>query len=86
IGYATMKDPNWEAALVPDKLKRVEFIMKDRKRFPGTSGWGYARFLYDSATGKWTPYGKDANFAQECYSCHTGVKAADYIFTRYPMR
>lgn len=86
IGYSAMKDPNMEDALVPDKLKRVEFIIKNRKRFPSTSGWGYARFLYDSATGKWSPYGKDASFAQECYSCHAGVDKQDYIFTRYPLR
>jgi Cytochrome P460 len=29
---------------VPDTLKSVSFIEKDSKRFPDTSGWGYAQF------------------------------------------
>ena len=29
---------------VPDILKSVSFIEKDSKRFPDTSGWGYAQF------------------------------------------
>jgi hypothetical protein len=32
----------------PDVLKSVAFIQKDSKRFPETSGWGYAQFLYDA--------------------------------------
>jgi hypothetical protein len=35
---------------VPDTLKSVSFIEKDSKRFPDTSGWGYAQFLYDPVT------------------------------------
>jgi Cytochrome P460 len=27
---------------LPDTLKSVSFIEKDSKRFPDTSGWGYA--------------------------------------------
>jgi len=27
------------------------------------------------------PYGKDANFVQECFGCHTPVKANDWVFT-----
>jgi hypothetical protein len=33
--------------MVPDTLKSVAFIEKDSKRFPETSGWGYAQFLYN---------------------------------------
>ena len=29
---------------VPDKLKSVAFIVKDTKRFPDSSGWGFAEF------------------------------------------
>jgi hypothetical protein len=30
---------------LPDTLKSVSFVEKDSKRFPNTSGWGYAQFL-----------------------------------------
>ncbi|MFZ0335994.1 MAG: cytochrome P460 family protein [Candidatus Acidiferrales bacterium] len=73
---------------VPDKLQTLAFIEKDSKRFPDTSGWGYAEFDYNAKSGTFTPYGKDASFGRSyCYEmCHTKVKATDYIFTRYPMR
>ena len=70
----------------PDTLKSVAFIQKDSKRFPETSGWGYAQFLYDAASDSFKPYGSDSSFGKECYGCHTLVKAKDYIFTSYPRR
>lgn len=72
---------------VPDTLKSVAFIEKDSKRFPESSEWGYAQFLYDAASGTFKPYGADADFGKEiCYTCHTIVKTQDYIFTGYPLR
>lgn len=73
--------------MIPDGLKSVSFITKDSKRFPQTSGWGYAQFLYDVKTRTFKPAAGDASFGkQECYSCHTAVTAKDYIFTAYPPR
>ena len=75
------------AVQVPAMLKSVSFIEKDSKRFPDTSGWGYAQFLYDAASDTFKPYGTDASFGKTvCYECHTRVKAQDYIFTNYPRR
>ena len=86
IGWSERKSPVFPAASEPDVLKRVEFIIKDSKRFTDTSGWGYARFIFDAKTATYNPYGKDAAFARECYQCHTMVKAKDFIFTGYPLR
>jgi hypothetical protein len=69
--------------MVPDTLKSVSFIEKDAKRFPDTSGWGYAQFLYDAASDGFKPSGSGASCG---YACHTGVAAKDYIFTAYPKR
>jgi hypothetical protein len=72
---------------IPDKLMSVSFIEKDSKRFPQTSGWGYAQFLYNPASDAFKAYGSDASFGKQvCYACHTGVKSKDYIFTAYPRR
>ncbi len=73
---------------VPDKLQTLAFIEKDSKRFPDTSGWGYAQFDYDANSGTFSAHGKDASFGKTyCYNmCHTKVKATDYIFTAYPFR
>jgi hypothetical protein len=86
IGWSERTSPVFPAAHEPDVLKRVEFIIKDAARFPATSGWGYARFVYDEKSDTYTPYGKDASFARECYQCHTLVKGRDFIFTGYPRR
>ncbi len=69
--------------MVPDTLKTVSVIEKDTKRFPDTSGWAYAQFVYDAASDTFTPSGSDAKCG---YACHTTVAAKDYIFTAYPKR
>jgi hypothetical protein len=70
---------------VPDTLKSVSFIEKDSKRFPDTSGWGYAQFLYDAPSDTFKPFGSDGSFGKiVSYQCHTLVTAKDYIFTDYP--
>jgi hypothetical protein len=86
IGWSERQSPVFPAAYEPDILRRVEFITKDSGRFPATGGWGYARFVYDAKTAAFAPWGKDPSFAQECYQCHTIVKAKDFIFTGYPRR
>jgi hypothetical protein len=68
---------------VPDTLKNVFFIEKDSKRFPNSSGWGYALFNYDVASDTFTPDGSGNNCG---YACHTLVKAKDYIFHPYQNR
>lgn len=68
----------WKAATVPGKFVHAEFMHKDSRKYARTGGWGYARWLGQGQI----PYGKDADFAQECYGCHTPVKGNDYVFTR----
>ncbi len=72
---------------VPAALRRVSFIEKDSKRFPDSSGWGYAQFLYDTNSASFKPFGEDESFGTKvCYKCHTAAKETDYIFTHYPLR
>jgi hypothetical protein len=68
---------------VPQTLSDVAFIEKDGKRFPDTSGWGYAKFGYDAASDTFAPDGSGANCG---YTCHTKVAAKDYIFHPYQKR
>jgi hypothetical protein len=68
---------------VPDTLKNVFVIEKDSKRFPASSGWGYALFNYDAAADRFTPDGSGTNCG---YACHTRVAAKDYIFHPYQKR
>jgi len=69
--------------MVPDTLKSLSFIEKDSKRFKDSGGWGYAQFQNDAASDTLKPFGSDGACG---YTCHTAVKAKDYIFTAYPRR
>lgn len=77
IVWKNAKHEAWPTATVPGDFRAQEFMIKDAKRFAKTGGWGYARWLGAALK----PYGKDANFDQECYGCHTPRKANDYVFT-----
>jgi hypothetical protein len=69
---------------VPDVFSQAFVMEKDSKRFSKSGGWGYAVFNYDPATDKFTA---DAKSPSDCgYTCHTPVKAKDYIFHPYQKR
>jgi hypothetical protein len=68
---------------VPDTLHDIDFMVRDSKRFGDGGNWGYAQFNYDAASDSFTPLGTGAGCG---VSCHTIVKAKDYVFTAYPKR
>jgi hypothetical protein len=84
LGKLVWKDTTlkaWEKAVVPGEFVHAEFMVKDAKQWAATGGWGFARWKgMDQA-----PYGDNADFVQECFSCHTPVKDNDYVFT-HPAR
>lgn len=69
--------PAWEKATVPGEFVHAEFMIKHADQYRDTGGWGFARWKGLDEK----PYGKDASFVQECFSCHTPVKDNDYVFT-----
>lgn len=77
IVWGNRTDDNWEPATVPGQFKAAEFMIKDSVKFAATGGWGFARWL--GAAQK--PYGENADFVQECFTCHTPVASRDYVFT-----
>ncbi|MDH5178131.1 MAG: cytochrome P460 family protein [Gammaproteobacteria bacterium] len=80
IGKIVWKQTNnahWDKAVVPDQFVHAEFMFKNAKKYASTGGWGWARWKGLDQQ----PYGKDANFTQECVACHTPVKNNDWVFT-----
>ena len=77
--------------VVPDTLAKVDFMVKDSRRFADSGGWGYALFDYDAASGTFAPgttassppQGNDAKCG---FACHTIAKSRDYVFTEYATR
>ncbi len=75
------------AAMVPDTLKKVQFMIKDAKRFRDTDGWGYGDFAYDAPSATFKAIGNGPSFAKAaCHQCHTRVAARDFVFTSYAQR
>jgi hypothetical protein len=69
---------------VPDTFSQAFVMEKDSKRFAKSGGWGYAVFNYDPATDK---FSADPKSHSDCgFTCHTPVKAKDYIFHPYQKR
>ena len=84
LGKMVWKDTTlkaWEKAVVPGEFVHAEFMFKDNEKWQDTGGWGFARWKGMNQD----PYGKDSDFASECFSCHTPVKGNDYVFTHPAM-
>ena len=87
IQWSTITNPLLPGTNVPDVLRKVQFMIKDAKRFPDTDGWGYADFHYDAVSDSFKPMGNGPAFAKAaCHQCHTRVKARDFVFTSYALR
>ena len=77
--------------IVPGTQHDVDFMVKDSKRFADGGGWGYAMFVYDTASDTFRPANTTDSPPQEhdakCgFACHTVVQNRDYVFTEYGKR
>jgi len=91
IHWNPKKLETFPAATVPGTQHDVDFMVKDSKRFADSGGWGYAVFDYNAASDTFTPgtmAGKppQGNDAKCGFTCHTTVKARDYVFTEFGHR
>ena len=78
IGWSVKKMTLFSSALEADKIQRVEYMIKDSKKFSANGdNWGYARFLKKGE--KYVSWKKGAN---SCISCHSLAKDSDYLFTQ----
>jgi len=78
IGWSVKKMASFPTALEADKIQRVEYMIKDSKKFDANGdNWGYARFV--KKDGKFESWN---NGVQSCISCHSTVKKSDYLFTK----
>ena len=70
------KSAEFDNTFVPGEPVRVEFMVKDAKKYAGTGGWGFGRFVNGKPASE-----KDHS---TCFPCHeANVKGHDWVFTRY---
>ena len=78
IGWSVKKMPTFANALEADEVQRVEYMVKDSKKFNANGdNWGYARFV--KKEGNYVAWDKGS---KGCISCHSAVKETDYLFTK----
>ena len=76
LAWKRAKSAEFDNTFVPGEPQRIEFMVKNAKRYAASGGWGFGRFVN----------GKPADEAQHgtCWPCHqANVKGNDFVFTRY---
>lgn len=76
-GIHTSSDPQFVSSVVPKGIRRFQYMVKNKKKYASTGGWGYA--LFDS-NGKTFPENPKAT-QDACYACHTIVENRGDVFS-----
>jgi len=66
-----------DGLLYPGKFVQVELMVKDARGYKHSEGWGWGRWRGMDLK----PYGKDAQFVNECTGCHRPLRGNDYVYT-----
>ncbi len=78
IGLATQDDSSFVSSAVPTGARRYQFMIRDKKKYADTDGWGYALF---DANGKTFP-GEPTHASLACAACHRIVPEKGYVFSQ----
>ena len=76
LAWKRVKSTEFDKTFVPGEAPRIEFMVKNSKKYASTGGWGFGRFVN----------GKPADEKEHatCFPCHeANVKGHDFVFTRY---
>ena len=78
IGIKTAEDSAFPSSAVPAGARRYQFMVKDKKKFASTEGWGYV--LFDKGG---TIYPEDpATQSAACAACHRIVPERGFVFSQ----
>jgi hypothetical protein len=79
IGLMTEDDPSFVSSKVPSGARRVQYMVRDKKKYASTDGWGYALF---DANGNVFLDESIEKKTTACAACHRLVPERDYVFSR----
>lgn len=78
IGFIAENDPSFPSSLAPTGTRRFQIMLKNKKQYKNSDGWGYA--LFDS---NGQLYNEDLKAkTNACIACHRLVPERDYVFSR----
>jgi hypothetical protein len=76
LAWKRVKSTEFPKTFVPGVAPRIEFMVKDSKKYAATGGWGFGRFIDGKPA--------DEKVHATCFPCHqANVKNHDFVFTRY---
>ncbi len=78
IGFATGQDPAFPSSVAPQGQRRVQIMVRDKKKYDKTQGWGYALFEPGGTTFK----GDADARSYACAACHKVVTHQGAIFSK----
>jgi hypothetical protein len=78
IAVRTESDPAFTSSSVPSGVRRYQLMVKNRKKFESTQGWGYALFDEKGLTFPEDP----EQTVQACAACHQLVENRGYVFSK----
>ena len=74
--WLEMQDTN--GAFAEGARRQVDVMVKDARRFAGTGGWGFQRFVKDSKSER-----AAAPSPQQCFACHDRLKKDGLVLSSY---
>jgi hypothetical protein len=78
VAFIAEPDPGFTSSLTPVGTRRYQLMIKDKKIYKTSDGWGYA--LYDSSG---QLFNEDMKIKTEaCIACHRAVPERDFVFSR----
>ena len=76
LAWKRAKSAEFDNTFVPGEPQRVEFMVKNSRKYAATGGWGFGRFVNGVPA--------DESQHRTCFPCHlANVKNHDFVFTRY---
>jgi hypothetical protein len=76
LAWKRAASAEFDKTFVPGVPQRIEFMEKNAKKYAGTGGWGFGRFVNGTPA--------DEKEHGTCWPCHeANVKGHDFVFTRY---
>ncbi|MGZ3743153.1 MAG: cytochrome P460 family protein, partial [Pseudobdellovibrionaceae bacterium] len=78
IGVATKDDPAFLSSKVPGGPQRIQLMVRNKKKYKETGGWGYALFSPRGHT-----FSNDLQVeTKACYACHQLVPDRGQVFSQ----
>jgi len=76
LAWKRVASTEFPKTFVPGVAPRIEFMVKNSKKYASTGGWGFGRFIEGKPA--------DEQVHAGCFPCHqANVKDHDFVFTRY---